>query len=174
MSEQGQLHAASVNANVIHTPSLADNNLRNIIHPRDPTCSRLQLPVGDKVGLTKTGVHYCRLPPGTTSTALHWHSHEDEWAYIVDAGRDCFLLTHDEGTNETKEVPLTTGDFLAFPAGTKVAHGFRTGKDSLVYLMGGSRESMDICHYPEIGQRLIIDRNGENWLVDEQHVKTQG
>lgn len=140
------------------------------IHPVDNTRSRRQFPIGDNVGLTRTGVQYCQLPPETTSTAIHWHTHEDEWAYIIEAGDDSFILLQDEGTTEVKSMPLVTGDFLGFPAGKRIGHGFRTGASPLVYLFGGSREPLDITHYVESGQRRVNDRSGHDWFVRKEHI----
>lgn len=153
------------NSGIVHTATLTHSDLPLLIHPVNNTRSRFQLPIGDTVGLTKTGVHYCRLPPNTTSTSSHWHLHEDEWAYIVEAGKDSALLLQEQGT--TNSIPLTAGDFLGFPAGKRVGHSFTTGASELVYLFGGSREPLDVSHYVESGQRRVKDRSGRDWIVNE-------
>ena len=39
--------------------------------------------LGDALGLTKIGVNLTTLPPGKESSMRHWHTHEDEFVYIV-------------------------------------------------------------------------------------------
>lgn len=155
---------------MVHTANLAQGDLPLLIHPVNHTRNRLQLPIGDIVDQTKTGVHFCKLPPNTISTLSHWHSHEDEWAYVIETGRDSFLLLQEQGTTEAKPIPLSAGDFIGFPAGKRTGHSFQTGASPLVYLFGGSREPLDVCHYVESGQRLVKDRSGPDWLVNNVDV----
>lgn len=162
-------------SHMIRASDIAESTFTHRVHPISSTSSRFQLPVGDLTGLTRTGVHLCRLPPHTTSTTLHWHSHEDEWFYILDAGQDAILLTKDDrGAEETTEVVeehIYKGDFLGFPAGLRKAHAFRTGESELLYLMGGSREPLDVSHYPELGKLRIIDqKGGSSWTIDDANV----
>ena len=156
--------------NIVHTVDLTPNDLPTLIHPIDSSRGRLQLPIGDSTGLNKTGVHYCRLPPETTSTIVHWHTHEDEWAYIIEAGEDSSLILQKQGTVRTETVSLTAGDFIGFPAGDPTGHGFRTGNSPLIYLFGGSREPLDVCHYVETNQRLVKDRHSADWLVNNSDI----
>lgn len=142
-------------------------------HPLDPSRIRFQLPIGDQTGLTKTGVHLCHLPPNEISTVLHWHSHEDEWFYIIDAADDSVVLLREGNNTETAEVKISQGDFLGFPANSKRAHAFRSGSGTLVYLAGGSREDLDVSHYPEVGCRRITDRHGTDWIVNEDSVQSK-
>ena len=52
--------------------------------PYDKPCrSRTSLRLGDVAGLTQFGVNLQRLPPGTWSSQRHWHSHEDEFVYLL-------------------------------------------------------------------------------------------
>jgi uncharacterized cupin superfamily protein len=53
--------------------------------PYDKPClDRAWLRLGDAAGLTQFGVNLVRLPPGTWSSQRHWHSHEDEFVYILE------------------------------------------------------------------------------------------
>jgi len=165
---------------LIRTSDLPISALSRQVHVMVPSNERYQLRIGDQTGLTKTGVHLCRLPPDTTSTTLHWHSHEDEWFYIVEAGENAVLLLREggqtdaeEATAETKEIRVRKGDFLGFPGGQRNAHALRSGDAELVYLMGGSREPLDVTHYPEIGKRKVTDQTGRGltWAVEDRDVK---
>ncbi|TCD67489.1 hypothetical protein EIP91_012350 [Steccherinum ochraceum] len=166
----------AVSKHIVHTQVVTTETMPHRVHPVISSRHRFQLPVGDQTGLTKTGVHFCRLPPSTTSTTLHWHTHEDEWFYIIDAADDAALLIMDDEARDgvTREVGVAKGDFIGFPAGVKLGHGLRSGKGELVYLMGGSREPLDVSNYPEAGRRRVISRNGPYWAVDEMNVIPQG
>ena len=143
----------------------------NFEHPLDPAAQRQQLSLGLRTGLTRTGVHLCRLEPQTESTILHWHTADDEWLYIISCGPNASIIVHetsDEGKDEVKEVPLQTGDFLGFPAGMRTARKLCSGDVDMQYLVGGSREPVDVVHYPTLGKRLVLDRtgSGSSWWVD--------
>jgi len=143
-------------------------------HPLDNSIRRHHLSLSDPCGLTQLGVHLCHLPPNNTSTVVHWHSREDEWFYIIKASDDARLLIHEvDQDNMTKEKEIRSGDFVGFPAGTKIGHAFRSGESELIYLVGGSRKQTDVVHYPVKGRRLVVDRTGavQSWMVDEKDVK---
>ena len=52
--------------------------------PFDQPCrSRERKKLGDAAGLTQYGVNLLRLPPGAWSSQRHWHSHSDEFIYVL-------------------------------------------------------------------------------------------
>ncbi|KAH8092225.1 hypothetical protein BXZ70DRAFT_951827 [Cristinia sonorae] len=167
----------AVTKHIIHTSELTISDMPHRVHPVISSRHRFELPVGDLTGITRTGVHFCRLPPDSISTTIHWHTHEDEWFYIIEASEDAVLLVMDGDTQTqdapAKEVKVSKGDFIGCPAGVKLAHALRSGGGELVYLVGGSREPVDITHYPEAGRRRVIVRNGERWAVEETNVIPQ-
>lgn len=146
-------------------------------HPLDPTVFKYKVNLGDQCGLTQTGVHLNTVPPNNISTVPHWHSNEDEWFYVIKAGEGARLVLYSEGEDgniESREEEVKTGDFLGFPATTKTGHTFKTGADEMVYLVGGTRQPVDVVHYPAIKMKAIIDRTGPGlmWGVKEEHVLT--
>src|SRR5256885_4032919 len=62
--------------------------------------------LGDALGLTRIGINLTMLPPGKESSMRHWHTHEDEFVYVLegevvlrtDAGEQ--LLRSEEHTSE--------------------------------------------------------------------------
>src|SRR5438477_12547351 len=53
--------------------------------PFDAPCAdRIRQRLGDAGGLSDFGVNLMRLPPGGWSSQRHWHSHEDEFVYVLD------------------------------------------------------------------------------------------
>ena len=45
--------------------------------------ARAKRQVGDALGLRNFGVNFVTLPPGVASSQRHWHSHQDEFVYVV-------------------------------------------------------------------------------------------
>ncbi|KAI0634689.1 hypothetical protein C8Q77DRAFT_1103553 [Trametes polyzona] len=178
----------------VHTTDIPFEAFRHLVHPMDASNERYTVSLGDSTGLTKLGVHFCRLPPGATSSTLHYHTNDEEWYYIIDAGGDdsgaVVLLweppadgeesTAEEGEGDkeaarVREEKIRAGDFLGFKAGTKGvhahAHALRAGSKEVVYLVGGTREPVDSSVYPLLGNRILVDRTqGEmqTWTVKEK------
>lgn len=48
-----------------------------------PCAERIRLRLGEAGGLRDFGVNLMRLPPGAWSSQRHWHSHEDEFVYVL-------------------------------------------------------------------------------------------
>lgn len=105
---------------------------------RDRTRRRL----GDACGLTRFGVNLVTLGPQGQSALRHWHTHEDEFVYIL-AGE--VVLVTDEG-----EQVLRAGQCAGYPAGRANGHHFvnRSGRPAQ-YLEIGTRDPADVAHYPD-------------------------
>jgi uncharacterized cupin superfamily protein len=102
--------------------------------------------LGDPAGLTQFGVNLVELPPGCWSSQRHWHSHEDEFVFVLEG--EVILVTN-EG-----EQRLTAGRGAGFPAGTPNGHHLINRSASVArYLEIGSRSSADECQYPDIDLR---------------------
>ena len=79
--------------------------------PYDAPCrARERKRLGDAAGLTQFGVNLLRLPPGVWSSQRHWHSHEDEFVYMLEGE---LVLVTDAG-----EEIMRPGDSAGFPAGS--------------------------------------------------------
>jgi uncharacterized cupin superfamily protein len=110
---------------------------------------RIKQALGNTGNLTDFGVNLTQLPPGEWSSQRHYHSHEDEFIYILSG--EVTLIT-DDG-----EQILTTGDCAAFPKNVNNAHHIiNNSKDIAYYLEIGSRSEHDVCCYPD------VDLNCEN------------
>ena len=98
--------------------------------------------LGDALGLKNYGVNLTTIPPGAVSALRHWHSHEDEFIYIVSG--ELALVTNDG------EQRLTPGMCAGFPAGKADGHCLvnRTDRDA-VYLEVGDRRPNDAVTYPD-------------------------
>jgi uncharacterized cupin superfamily protein len=93
--------------------------------------------LGDAGGLESFGVNLMTLPPGKWSSQRHWHSHEDEFVYVLEGE---LVLVENEG-----ETVLRAGDCAAFPKGTGNGHHLRNHSATVaVYLEVGSRRPEDL------------------------------
>ena len=104
--------------------------------------SRRKQRLGDALGLKNFGVNITTLPPGAVSALRHWHTHEDEFIYVVSG--ELVLVTNDG------EQQLSSGMCAGFPAGKADGHCLvnRSGKDA-VYLEVGDRRPEDEVTYPD-------------------------
>lgn len=94
------------------------------------------------LGLTQFGVNVTEIAPGSASALRHWHTHEDEFVFII-SGRPTLY------TNEGEQ-QLEPGMTAGFPAGKENGHRLvnKTG-DTVVILEVGSRSDLDECIYPD-------------------------
>ena len=104
---------------------------------------RVRRRLGNAGGLTDFGVNLMHLPPGNWSSQRHWHSHEDEFVYVLEGE-----LTLIEDTGETV---LHAGDCAAFPKGTGNGHQLINKSSAIaVYLEVGSRNPLDLTTCSDI------------------------
>jgi uncharacterized cupin superfamily protein len=116
--------------------------------PYDEPCrAREWVRLGDAAGLTQFGVNLLTLKPGVWSSQRHWHTHEDEFVYVLDGE---VVLVTDSG-----EETLRAGDSAGFPAGSTDGHCLqnRSAGDARI-LVVGSRHEADACDYPDIDMKL--------------------
>jgi uncharacterized cupin superfamily protein len=101
------------------------------------SAERVRQRLGAAAGLTDFGVNLTRLPPGCWSSQRHWHSHEDEFVYVLEGE---LALVEDGG-----ETLLRAGDCAAFPKGTRNGHHMINRSGAMaVYLEVGSRSPADV------------------------------
>jgi len=109
--------------------------------------------VGDALGLRNFGVNLVTLPPGTASSQRHWHSHQDEFVYVVEG--EATLIT------DAGERALGPGMVAGFPAGKADGHHLVNRSEAdVIYLEVGDRPPVDDVDYPDIdmlirGGRLV-------------------
>lgn len=120
--------------------------------PYDAPClHRSTQRLSDVAGLTQFGVHKLTLPPGAWSSQRHWHTHEDEFVYVL-AGR-VVLVT------QAGEAQLGAGDCAGFRAGDPDGHCLQNrAQEDAVVLVVGSRNNDDRGVYPDIDLALAEGR----------------
>ena len=129
---------------------------KSSIYPK-PFATRMRghskRPLGDYFGLTHFGVNLTLLQPHSSSTVRHWHSHQDEFIYILQG----HPILH---TNEGK-TQLAPGMTAGFKAGNGNAHRLLNETDSeVLYLEVGDRSHNDVVEYPDEDLKAIED-NGQ-------------
>jgi uncharacterized cupin superfamily protein len=118
--------------------------------PYDKPClERVRTRLGDAAGLTQFGVNLLRLPPGVWSSQFHWHSHEDEFVYVLEG--EVTLVT------ESGQETLRAGDCAGFKAGVPEGHHIRNDsqREAVLLEVGSRRTGEDNCSYPGIDLQLI-------------------
>jgi uncharacterized cupin superfamily protein len=110
----------------------------------EPCLARSRRALGDGAGLTQFGVNLMRLKPGGWSSQRHWHTHEDEFVWIVEGE---VVLVTDAG-----EQVLRAGDCAGFPAGAPNGHHLqnRSDRDAVLLEVGSRRPDEDRCDYPDL------------------------
>ena len=110
---------------------------------RDVCEGRIKRRLGDHFGLSQFGVNMTVLEPGAGSAQRHWHSHEDEFVYVLNG---TLTLIDDSG-----ETLLEAGDCAGFPAGRANGHMIVNRSDAQAsYLEIGSRHPDDTGNYPDV------------------------
>jgi uncharacterized cupin superfamily protein len=109
--------------------------------------------LGDAFGLTRIGINLTKLPPGKESSMRHWHTHEDEFVYVLEG--ELVLRT---GTGEQL---LRAGMCAGFSAGVEDGHHFinRSERDA-VYLEISNRDRADGAYYSDADVDLMY-RDGK-------------
>lgn len=148
---------------LVRTSQLGPGDAVAISHPYNDDSELYLTRLSDPTGLTHLGISLARVPPGRESFALHAHTIQEEWIYVV-SGRGHVRL-------DDKEVPIEAGDFLGFPAGGP-AHLVRNTSDAdLVYLQGGDRREGDRGWFPELGKIVYHHDQGHVAMIDEAHIQ---
>jgi len=113
----------------------------------EPVLKRIRQRLGDAGGLTDFGVNLLRLEPGIWSSQRHWHTHEDEFVFIVEGE---VVLVTDKG-----EETLRAGDCAAFPKGTPDGHHIINRSDKDAFLLEvGTNVVDDVCTYSDIDMKV--------------------
>ncbi len=120
-----------------------------------PYADRIRQRLGNAGGLTDFGVNLMQLPPGGWSSQRHWHSHEDEFVWLLHGE---LVLIEDGG-----ETVLRAGDCAAFAKGSGNGHHLVNRSAAVaVYLEVGSRSPEDLTMCSDID---MMSRNADGRFV---------
>ena len=108
----------------------------------ETTANRRKRALTGELGLTQFGVNVTELPPGPASALRHWHSHEDEFVYVLSGE---VVMRSDAG-----EQVLKAGMCAGFPAGVEDGHCIvNVSGETAMILEVGSRDDRDTGNYPD-------------------------
>jgi uncharacterized cupin superfamily protein len=121
--------------------------------PFNSDCAgRIRKRLGDAGNLAAFGVNLMSLPPGKWSSQRHWHSHEDEFVYVLEGE---LVLVEDQ--NETV---LRAGDCAAFRHGSGNGHHLQNRSTAVAaYLEVGSRHPDDVTTCSDVDM-MSSNRDG--------------
>ena len=138
--------------------SVPDRNTSSYPEPLRRKClGQSWKKLGDACGLKNFGVNLVTLPPGVQSSLRHWHTHEDEFVYILSG---VATLRSDAG-----EQQLTAGMCAGFPAGSEDGHCLvNRSSQPVIYLEMGDRNPADHCYYTD-DDLLLLESNGKTISV---------
>ncbi len=109
--------------------------------------------LGECLGLTKIGVNRTTLPPGKESSMRHWHTHEEEFVFVLEGE---VVLRTDGG-----EQVLKAGSCAGFPAGASDGHQLINRSDKpAVYLEVSNRDAEDTAYYSDSDVDMIATSRG--------------
>ncbi len=125
------------------------------------TFGRAKRSLTAELGLSQFGVNFTELAPGSASSIRHWHSHEDEFIYIISGE---VVLVTDGG-----EQVLAAGMVAGFPAGIEDGHCIQNKSDQpAVVLEVGSRDMRDEGNYPDIALHCQAGRYEKVVFTDKK------
>jgi uncharacterized cupin superfamily protein len=109
---------------------------------RSRVMPRTKRPLGEALGLTRIGINQTLLPPGKESSMRHWHTHEDEFVYVLEGE---VVLRSGAG-----EQLLRAGMCAGFAAGAEDGHQLINRSDApALYLEVSNRDPQDSAHYSD-------------------------
>jgi uncharacterized cupin superfamily protein len=153
-----------------HAKALATALIRNFNDA--PTKRLVREPHYDSTGARlasgtaarKLGASVDTLAPGKRGCPYHLHHAQEEM----------FVVLQGEGTLRVagEMLPLRTGDVVFIPAGPEYPHQIiNTSSAPLQYLSVSTRETPEICEYPDSGKFLAEAMSGDTPAFDVIHAK---
>lgn len=125
------------------------------------TSGRSKRVLTQALGLSQFGVNITELAPGSASALRHWHSHEDEFIYVVSGE---ITLVSNAG-----EQVLRAGMVAGFPAGVEDGHCVQNkSAHPAVILEVGSRNMLDEGNYPDDDLHCLPGRYEKAVFTDKQ------
>ena len=106
--------------------------------------------LGEALGLRTIGINHTTLPPGKESSMRHWHTHEEEFIYVLSG--EVVLRTN------AGEQLLQAGMCAGFPISGDESSGdghqlINRGTEPAVYLEVSNRDPRDSAYYPDVDLR---------------------
>lgn len=121
---------------------------------RPPLYETLAARLAPGTAASKLGASIDTLPPGKLSCPYHFHYAQEEMFIILDG----------EGSLRVagEMLPLRSGDVVFIPPGPEYPHQIiNTSDQPLKYLSISTRESPEVCEYPDSGKYMAMADTGK-------------
>jgi uncharacterized cupin superfamily protein len=103
--------------------------------------------LGDALGLKTIGINHTVLPPGKESSMRHWHTHEEEFVYVLSGE----VVLRTDGGEQLLSAGMCAGFKVPPTGGTGDGHQLlNRGDQPAVYLEISNRDSRDRAYYPDV------------------------
>ena len=107
--------------------------------------------VAEAAGSMKSGLKWSIRGPDAEVAIPHCHSAEEEAFVVLDGEGTLELWPSPVPASrgvEREMHPIRAGNVIARPAGTRISHFIKAGRNGLTCLVYGTRDPNDICYYP--------------------------
>lgn len=121
---------------------------------REPLYDALSARLAPGTAARKLGLCVDVVAPGKRSCPYHFHHAQEEM----------FVVLEGEGTLRVagEMLPVRAGDVVFIPPGPQYPHQFiNTSQQTLKYLSVSTRESPEVCEYPDSGKYLAMATGSE-------------
>ena len=116
---------------------------------RPPLYETLAARLAPGTAASKLGASIDTLPPGKLSCPYHFHYAQEEMFIILD-GQGSLRVAGEM-------LPLRSGDVVFIPPGPEYPHQIiNTSDQPLKYLSISTRESPEVCEYPDSGKYMAM------------------
>ena len=118
---------------------------------REPLYDTLCASLGPGTAARKLGISVDTVAPGKRSCPYHFHHAQEE----------LFIVIEGEGTLRVagEMLPVRSGDVVFIPPGSEYPHQFvNTSSQPMKYLSVSTRESPEVCEYPDSGKYFAMAR----------------
>jgi uncharacterized cupin superfamily protein len=120
---------------------------------------RREAKLGLAGGLKAFGANVVTLQPGEQSSDRHWHTHSDEFLYVLEGAPTV--------VEEDSAIELSPGDCCCWPAGVPNGHTVLNRSDApVIYLVVGSKPGVDTVRYPD-SNRTLHHQPPRWWIVTD-------
>jgi uncharacterized cupin superfamily protein len=126
---------------------------------REPLYESVGARLGTGTAAQKLGATIDTVPPGKQSCPYHFH-HAQEEMFVVLEGSGTLRVAGER-------LPIRAGDVIFIPPGPEYPHHIiNTSKAPLRYLSISTRESPEVCEYPDSGKYLAMAFGGGHMKFD--------
>ena len=121
---------------------------------REPLYDALSARLASGTAAQKLGISVDTVAPGKRSCPYHFH-HAQEELFIVIEGEGSLRVAGEM-------LPVRAGDVVFIPAGPEYPHQLiNTSGQPMKYLSVSTRESPEVCEYPDSGKYVAMGRTAD-------------